>query len=121
MHSIVLDYSATPDALFLAYRGTDGKSLEPEVYPRPNGQVTSLAQRIVLPLVRVGPVFWAALLSGSCVLAAWLRCVRVCPGVNAREWQPQDVKHLAGLMQGLGHTARAAEAVMGDIAVMLMN
>ena len=30
--------STTADALFLAYRGTDGKSLEPEVYPRPNGQ-----------------------------------------------------------------------------------
>ncbi|KAL4457585.1 hypothetical protein ABPG75_012450 [Micractinium tetrahymenae] len=42
VHSIVLDDSqnrTTPDCLFLAYRGTDGKSLEPEVYPRPGGQV----------------------------------------------------------------------------------
>lgn len=34
--------STTADALFLAYRGTDGKSLEPEVYPRPNGQARGL-------------------------------------------------------------------------------
>ncbi|PRW56176.1 oxidoreductase TDA3 [Chlorella sorokiniana] len=40
VHSIVLadpQQRTTADALFLAYRGTDGKSLEPEVYPRPNG------------------------------------------------------------------------------------
>jgi hypothetical protein len=42
VHSIILDdskHQTTADALFLAYRGSDGKSLEPEVYPRPNGQV----------------------------------------------------------------------------------
>ncbi|KAL4440644.1 hypothetical protein ABPG77_000353 [Micractinium sp. CCAP 211/92] len=42
VHSIVLDdaqQQTTPDCLFLAYRGSDGKSLEPEVYPRPAGQV----------------------------------------------------------------------------------
>ncbi|PSC72675.1 oxidoreductase TDA3 [Micractinium conductrix] len=43
VHSIVLadppHRPTTADALFLAYRGSDGKSLEPEVYPRPNGQV----------------------------------------------------------------------------------
>ena len=42
VHSIVLadpQAATTADALFLAYRGTDGKSLEPEVYPRPNQQV----------------------------------------------------------------------------------
>ncbi|GAB4820859.1 hypothetical protein N2152v2_007905 [Parachlorella kessleri] len=42
VHSIVLADSqgaTTADALFLAYRGPGGKSLEPEVYPRPNGQV----------------------------------------------------------------------------------
>lgn len=42
VHSIVLDDSqqqTTADCLFLAYRGSDGKSLEPEVYPRPGGQV----------------------------------------------------------------------------------
>lgn len=42
VHSIVLDDSqgqTTADCLFLAYRGSDGKSLEPEVYPRPAGQV----------------------------------------------------------------------------------
>ena len=43
VHSIVLKAPAGPrapgaDALFLAYRGADGKSLEPEVYPRPEGQ-----------------------------------------------------------------------------------
>lgn len=27
------------EALFLAYRGSDGKSQEPEIYPRPNGEV----------------------------------------------------------------------------------
>ncbi|KAI7843995.1 hypothetical protein COHA_002533 [Chlorella ohadii] len=40
VHSIVLadpQQRTTADALFLAFRGTDGKSLEPEVYPRPNG------------------------------------------------------------------------------------
>lgn len=42
VHSIVLndpEHKTTADALFLAYRGSDGKSLEPEVYPRPNGTV----------------------------------------------------------------------------------
>lgn len=42
VHSIVLadpQQRTTADALFLAYRGSDGKSLEPEVHPRPGGQV----------------------------------------------------------------------------------
>ncbi|KAL4857919.1 ATP-binding cassette sub-family G member 2 [Chlorella vulgaris] len=42
VHSIVVadpQQRTTGDALFLAYRGSNGKSLEPEVYPRPGGQV----------------------------------------------------------------------------------
>ncbi|EFN58873.1 hypothetical protein CHLNCDRAFT_140762 [Chlorella variabilis] len=42
VHSIVVadpQQHTTADCLFLAYRGSDGKSLEPEVYPRPGGQV----------------------------------------------------------------------------------
>ncbi|KAL6782573.1 hypothetical protein ACKKBG_A07325 [Auxenochlorella protothecoides x Auxenochlorella symbiontica] len=42
-HSIILADAAPgglpAEALFLAYRGTDGKSQEPEIYPRPNGEV----------------------------------------------------------------------------------
>lgn len=62
-HSIVLA-DAAPDglpaeALFLAYRGTDGKSQEPEIYPRPNGEVYVCGASSPTPLPRyadeVGP------------------------------------------------------------------
>jgi glycine/D-amino acid oxidase-like deaminating enzyme len=42
VHSLVLADPATTttaDALFLSYKGPGGKTLEPEVYPRPDGSV----------------------------------------------------------------------------------
>jgi glycine/D-amino acid oxidase-like deaminating enzyme len=42
VHSMVLDDSEhriSNDALFLAYRGSNGGTLEPEIYPRPDGTV----------------------------------------------------------------------------------